>query len=55
MIDQAFDLCVLLLMGLAALTGMSYKEINVWIFCVALPLVLLGQTAIIGYLLLRRR
>ena len=53
MIDRIFDLCVELLERLADKLGMTYRAINVWIFCVILPLVLLGQTATIIWLLCR--
>ena len=54
MIDKIFDGCVNLLVWLAEKLDMSYKEVNVWIFCVAVPLVILGQTTTIIWLLLRR-
>jgi hypothetical protein len=53
MIDRIFDLCVDLLVWLADRLGMTYKAINVWVFCVIVPLVLLGQTATIIWLLCR--
>jgi uncharacterized membrane protein len=37
MIEQIFDICVRLLVFLADLIGMTYKEINVWIFVVVWP------------------
>ena len=37
-IDALFDLCVRTLMWLAHLFGVSYNEINIWIFCVIWPL-----------------
>ena len=54
MIDKIFDLCVESLVWLSEKLGTTYKRINVYIFCIALPLVLLGQTAAIVWLLLRR-
>lgn len=48
MIDSVFDLCVQLLEWLAQLSGTSYKAINVWVFCVALPLVLGAMLVIIA-------
>ncbi len=54
MIDRVFDGCVNLLVWLAEKLGMTYKQINVWIFCVAVPLVILGQAGVIIWLLLRR-
>ena len=53
MIDRIFDLCVDLLLWLADKLGTTYKRINVYIFCIALPLILVGQTAAIIWLLLR--
>jgi hypothetical protein len=40
-IDALFDLCVDILMWLAALFGVSYNEINIWIFCVIWPILTL--------------
>lgn len=40
-IDGLFDLCVDLLMWAADLLGISYNEINIWIFCVIWPLLTL--------------
>lgn len=40
-----FDLCVRILIGLADVFGVSYNEINVWIFCIIWPvltIILLG-------------
>ena len=54
MIDRIFDLCVDLLVWLAEKLGMTYKQVNVWIFCAAVPLVILGQAGVIVYLLLHR-
>lgn len=36
-INYVFDLCVLALEKSAALLGMTYREINVWIFCIVGP------------------
>ena len=52
MIDRLFDACVDLLVWLADKVGMTYKEINVWIFCVGVPLIILGQAGVIVWLLL---
>ena len=54
MIDRIFDLCVELLVWLADKLGTTYKAVNVWIFCIIMPLVILGQMGIIVWLLLRR-
>jgi hypothetical protein len=34
-----FDLCVRILQELAALTGTTYEEINVILFCIVMPLI----------------
>lgn len=36
--DQIFNACVLMLLDLAELTGLSYKQINVVIFCFLWPI-----------------
>ena len=33
-IDYTFDYCVKLLFDIAHIMGITYEEINVWIFCV---------------------
>ena len=40
-IDQTFDYCVQLLIDLASILGITYEEINVWLFCVIWPLLTL--------------
>jgi len=47
MIDFVFDQCVLLLLFLARHLGITYKEINVWIFVVIWPVITLILLAII--------
>ena len=37
-IDAAFNFCVHLLYDVAGILGVSYEEINVWLFCVIWPL-----------------
>ena len=37
-IDTVFDFCVRLLYQIANLVGISYEEINVWLFVIILPL-----------------
>jgi hypothetical protein len=56
MINEIFDLCVRLLVSGANLLGMTYKEINVWIFCVVWPIVtlLLVVMVLIQYRTIRR-
>ena len=39
-IDITYDFCVLLLIEIAKMIGISYEEINVWLFVILLPLVL---------------
>ncbi len=39
MMDEVFDRCVRLLVFLAAQFGMTYKEINVWIFVIIWPVI----------------
>jgi len=34
MMDQIFDLCVVVLLKLAESAGTTYKAISVWIFCI---------------------
>ena len=40
-IDYAFDWCVILLVNVANVIGITYEEINVWLFCIILPIVLI--------------
>jgi hypothetical protein len=42
--DLIFDLCVQLLYVMADAVGMTYKEINVWIFCIVWPMITSGMT-----------
>jgi len=37
-IDTIFDLCVRWLFGAARILGITYEEINVWLFCIVWPL-----------------
>jgi hypothetical protein len=37
-IDVTYDFCVQLLIDTAKILGISYEEINVWLFCVIWPL-----------------
>lgn len=39
MSENIFNLCVMMLLDTAELTGMTYKEINVLIFCILWPAV----------------
>ena len=40
-IDETFDFCVKLLFDVADIIGISYEEINVWMFCVIWPIITL--------------
>jgi hypothetical protein len=42
MMNTVFDACVQLLLTLAEWTGLTYKEINVWIFVILWPLLTIG-------------
>ncbi len=46
-IDALFNLCVRLLLWLADLFGVSYNEINIWIFCVIWPVFTLALVAVV--------
>ncbi len=41
--NAVFDWCVDFLEWLAPIVGMSYKEINVWLFVIVMPAVILIQ------------
>jgi hypothetical protein len=47
MVDTIFDLCVVLLLFLADLLGMTYKAINVWIFVVIWPVFTLALVVVV--------
>ena len=51
--DSLFQWCVLLLVWLASLLGITYETINVLIFCVAWPIASL--IALVYIFVLRRR
>ena len=44
-IDAVFDFCVKLLLDIADIMGITYEEINVWIFCVIWPILTLVMFA----------
>jgi len=48
-IDGLFDWCVDLLLWGADLLGMSYNEINIWIFCVLWPVFTIGLMGFVVY------
>lgn len=37
--DLIFNICVTVLYDLAEGTGLTYRQINVWIFCIIWPIV----------------
>ena len=43
-IDTIFDWAVIALYQVASVMGITYEEINVWLFCVAWPVVTLVLT-----------
>jgi hypothetical protein len=45
--DILFNLCVNLLIDWAKMLGMSYKEINIYIFCIIEPIIFLVMLGII--------
>ena len=51
-IDGLFKLCVILLVDLADILGISYEEINIYIFVIIWPCLTLYQT--LRILMLRR-
>ena len=52
-IDIIFDWCVLSLIKTANQLGITYEEINVWLFVIILPLVLLISLLMNGVLVLK--
>lgn len=51
MIDLIFDFCVELLIAMGKVLGMTYNEVNVWLFVVLYPIVLLVSVMLNMYLL----
>jgi hypothetical protein len=47
MVDQIFNWCVKILFLLADFFGITYNEINVYIFCVIWPLITVGLIAVL--------
>lgn len=45
--DQIFDWCVNVLVYWAGILGITYKEINVWVFVIIWPIVTLLMAAVI--------
>ena len=50
--SELFDLCVAILYKISDLTGLSYKEANIWIFVIIHPLL---SVSLIYYILKLRR
>ena len=49
-IDAVFDWCVIFLYDVASQLGITYEEINVWLFVIILPAVLLLSISLNVYL-----
>lgn len=47
MIDRIFDLCVVFLVWLSQVTGTTYKQINVIIFCILWPIFTLALVLLV--------
>mgnify|MGYP005633389715 FL=1 len=54
-IDTLFKVCVMILVDLADLTGMTYEGINIWIFLIIWPFLTLFLIVWVFYLLFRNR
>jgi hypothetical protein len=52
MIDQIFDWCVNVLVYWAGIFGITYKEINVWVFVIIWPIL---TVVLIGIIVVQRR
>ena len=52
-IDITFDYCVRLLFQVAGMMGITYEEINVWLFVIILPTILLFSFTLNLYFILR--
>ena len=46
--DRIFDGCVWLLVTASRACGLTYKQINVWIFCILWPLFTLASLYVIA-------
>jgi len=47
MMDQIFDWCVSILVYWAGIFGITYKEINVWVFVIIWPILTIVLAAVI--------
>ena len=52
MMDQIFDWCVRVLVYWANVIGITYKEINVWVFVIIWPLL---TVILVGVIVIQRR
>jgi hypothetical protein len=52
MMDPIFDWCVNLLVYWAAMLGITYKEINVWVFVIIWPIL---TVLLIGIIVMQQR
>ena len=52
MMDQIFDWCVNVLVYWAGMFGITYKEINVWVFVIIWPILTI---TLMGILVMQRR
>jgi hypothetical protein len=50
-VNELFDWCVRLLVQMGHALGMTYNEVNVWIFCIIEPAIFLFMM----YLIIRQR
>jgi hypothetical protein len=39
--NELFDLCVAIMTEMGHITGLSYKEVNIWVFVIGYPIILL--------------
>jgi hypothetical protein len=54
-IDTAFKLCVMLLVDLSKILGVTYEELNIWIFVIIWPLLTIFETLLIVILFIKLR
>ena len=52
-VDVTFDWCVRLLYDIAGVMGITYEEINVWLFIIIIPTVLLLSLTLNIWLVLK--
>ena len=54
-VDFLFELAVYWLYKIAEILGITYEEVNVWIFCVAWPVFSIGLLGYVIYLIRENR